>query len=552
MTDFEQYYPTPQETAEKLIGMIDRNIVADGINVLEPSAGTGELISAWLEPDRRYVRREYCKKDYEPEFHGHCIEINKTRAAVLKGKGYKVVWDDFLTFNPMMRYSLILMNPPFHDGAKHLLKALEVCAPGGQIACILNAETIRNPNTNERKALIAKLEEQEKYTVEYAKEAFADADRKTDVEVALVHVKMKERPEVCVTFENFKKQIFGKREQEDAMAGAVARHGEVNALIDVYQAEVKAALKLFDEIVNYNKVSIQGGNSDYYNSDEVFDIKINKVADEDRNDDYTNIVRKINYKYWKIMLYSKELSGLLTNAIQQEYMRKLNKMADYEFNDRNILAMKEDLAKNLIHNIEIAIMDVWEEFTHRYSWGGEYSKNIHYYNGWKTNKAFKCNKKIIMPIHAFSSYDGRFEPDYQVKGKLMDIEKVMNYLDCGRTEDFKMFEILDRAKSEQKNRGIDTKFFIVDLYKKGTCHLTFKDMDLLKKFNLYCGRKKNWLPDDYGRKPYRHLDDEEKEIVDSFEGRESYEDTYRHQDFYLPQASDLLMLNAGGSMGNAI
>ena len=202
MIDFEQYYPTPPDTARKLFHMVDKRVVANGLNILEPSAGTGELIKAWGE-QFFYSRHGYFNKDNEIEFNGHCIEINKTRAAALKGKGYKVVWDDFLTFNPLMQYTLIIMNPPFREGAKHLLKAMEICAPGGQIACILNAETIRNPYTNERKALIAKLEEQEDCKVEYATQAFMDADRKTDVEVALVYVKMKEQPDVCVTFENF-------------------------------------------------------------------------------------------------------------------------------------------------------------------------------------------------------------------------------------------------------------------------------------------------------------------------------------------------------------
>lgn len=544
MIDFEQYYPTPPDTARKLFHMVDKRVVANGINILEPSAGTGELIKAWGE-QFFYSRHGYFNKDNEIEFNGHCIEINKTRAATLKGKGYKVVWDDFLTFNPLMQYTLIIMNPPFREGAKHLLKAMEICAPGGQIACILNAETIRNPYTNERKALIAKLEEQEDYKVEYATQAFMDADRKTDVEVALVYVKMKAGSDVCVTFENFKKQIFERRKQESVFAGAVARHGEVNVMIDVYQAEVKAALALFDEILNYRLISWQGQDSQY-DSDAVFSIKVNTIGDRDGNDDRVNIVRKINYKYWKALLYSKELSGLLTNAIQQEYMNNLSEMADYEFNERNILAMKEDLSRNLIHNLEVAIMSVWEEFTHRYSWA-EYSKNIHYYNGWKTNKAFACNKKVIIPLNAFDRWDGRFEPDYRVSSKLSDIEKVMNYLDCGRTEDFKMYDCLQRAKAMGNTRGVDTKFFKVDLFKKGTCHLTFKDENLLKKFNLYCGRKSNWLPDDYGKKPYRHLNDEERAIVDSFEGRESYEDTYMHQDFYLPKASDMIMLTAGRS-----
>ena len=73
----------------------------------------------------------------------------------------------------------------------------------------------------------------------------------------------------------------------------------------------------------------------------------------------------------------------------------------------------------------------------------------------------------------------------------------------------------------------------------------FKSEELLKKFNLYAGRKNRWLPDDYGRKPYHHLNEEERSIADSFEGRVNYEDTYRKQDFYLPQAGDFLRLSSG-------
>ena len=39
-----------------------------------------------------------------------------------------------------------------------LSKALDVMQDGGKIRCLLNAETIRNPCTNERKELAAQLE----------------------------------------------------------------------------------------------------------------------------------------------------------------------------------------------------------------------------------------------------------------------------------------------------------------------------------------------------------------------------------------------------------
>ena len=89
-------------------------------------------------------------------------------------------------------------------------------------------------------------------------------------------------------------------------------------------------------------------------------------------------------------------------------------------------------------------------------------------------------------------------------------------------------------------RGIDTKYFKVDIYKKNTAHLTFKDDNLLKKFNLYCGRKLNWLPDEY-----EALSDEERAVADSFEGRDSYRKTYNNRSFFLQSDSNLLLLASG-------
>lgn len=517
--DFQQFYPTPPELAEKLVKLIDDEV--KGL-VLEPSAGVGNLADAFIK-SRSRDWNNFKQRDV------HCVEISPERTAILRNKGYVVVWDDFLSFAPLTPYNAIIMNPPFHEGAKHLLKALSILAPDGEIACILNAETIRNPFCNERKDLIRKLEEMENYTVDFIPNAFDD----TDVEIALIYAKKKAASKRCITFDDFKKSIVEERKDTDFQA--IARHGEINGLVDNYRAEVQAALKLYDEIQNFNRVSLH----DEYR--QVFEIKL--IHGNSREE----IVRAINYNYWEHLLYSHELSRLLTNDAQRSYASKLHEMAEFEFNERNILQLKMDLTKNLLENIDAAIMKTWETFTSRFAFT-DYSQNIHYYNGWITNKAYKVNKKVIIPLNAFDRYDGRFNPFYEgVAGELSDIEKAMNYLDCGRTDAADMAEQLKFAKNTYGNRNIDTKYFTVTLYKKGTAHLTFKDLDLLKKFNLYCGKKFNWLPDNYGRKRYKDLSADEKAVADSFEGKESYEETFKNQEFYLPQfsAPNLLMLNAG-------
>ena len=115
------------------------------------------------------------------------IELSADFRAILKDKGLRVVHDDFLTFRPNKKYAAIIMNPPFSKGAAHLNKALDIQQDGGAVRCILNAETIRNPCTNERKALVARLQKLGA-KIEYRANAFTNGARRADVEIAIVSV----------------------------------------------------------------------------------------------------------------------------------------------------------------------------------------------------------------------------------------------------------------------------------------------------------------------------------------------------------------------------
>ena len=172
--------------------------------------------------------------------------------------------------------------------------------PRRQIACIHNTETIKNPCTKKRKALLAKIGAQEKYNIEFRECVFSHAERPSTVEVALVYVKVKSF-ERCITFEHFRKRI-SREHKAGIFDNPMTRYGEIPQRID-------------------HKV---------------------KSVNGDKFDMPSNIVRKINHKYWQILLYSKELSSLLTEKVQREYSSKLVEMAEFEFNERNILQMKED------------------------------------------------------------------------------------------------------------------------------------------------------------------------------------------------------------------
>ena len=101
----KDYYPTP----ESLLRQITEGIKWQEIGyVLEPSAGKGNIC-------------EFVKAHNE-RIEIDCIEIEPELCSILKDKKFRVIHDDFLTFHTYKHYNLIIMNPPFSEGARHLLK----------------------------------------------------------------------------------------------------------------------------------------------------------------------------------------------------------------------------------------------------------------------------------------------------------------------------------------------------------------------------------------------------------------------------------------------
>ena len=55
------------------------------------------------------------------------------------------------------------------------------------------------------------------------------------------------------------------------------------------------------------------------------------------------------------------------------------------------------------------------------------------------------------------------------------MEKCFNYLDGGRTDALDLQIALKQAEANTQTKNIDLKYFTVTFYKKGTCHIVFKD-----------------------------------------------------------------------------
>lgn len=101
----KNFYPTPRELAMKMLEDVQWNQIG---SILEPSAGKGDLIEVIEDMARANSKKLYCD-DIELDI--DCIEFDKNLQYLLKGKGYKVVFDNFLVYNTHKRYDLIVMNP---------------------------------------------------------------------------------------------------------------------------------------------------------------------------------------------------------------------------------------------------------------------------------------------------------------------------------------------------------------------------------------------------------------------------------------------------------
>lgn len=591
------FYPTPPALAAKLVDGIQMCNVR---SILEPSAGTGNLVHALAESLYGFYYSRACYSNFQlnvdcceidPGLRGILTENFSTSAlesckesqkeileiegcnkydtrkmsedgrtvydalchteCLLEHVKVRIAHDDFLSYQTQKHYDLILMNPPFADGDLHLLKAIQMQKrSGGMIRCILNAETIRNPYTNRRKQLVQWLDELDA-EISYEQGAFCEAERATDVEVALIKVDIP-KPELFSDF-------WEKCEKAQMEAEPVAEEPTDLVLPDIikqfvarYNVEVNAGCNLIREYIALSPYIMRSATKIEYDKPILLmSVGSNATSERPSINEY---IRCVRHKYWALLFKRKEFTGQLTKNLQEMLNSRVNEMDNYEFSEFNIRQIMLEMQAAMQQGVIETILDLFETLTVRHSYDSEWSKNIHYFNGWKTNKAWKINKKVIIPGWVYPDYSwskDTFRTD-RAYGYLCDIEKALNYLDGHMTEDVRLDWQLEAANTCGKTKNIRCKYFNVTFYKKGTIHIVWHPecQNLVDRFNIFCAQHRNWLPPRYGKTAYADMSQEEKEVIDGFHGdgtegsgEKEYRKVLARANYYLaPANSEALML----------
>jgi len=504
----DTFFPTPINLASKMFAKVQ------GFPkfILEPSAGKGHLI-------------EFYKEKFKRGNDVVAIENDRDLRAILREKKITVIDNDFLNFTGSDKFDLIIGNPPFNNGDQHLMKAIDIMY-NGQIIFILNAQTIKNPYSAQRKTLVSKLKELGA-EIEFHEGLFDtnDSERKTSVEIAIVNITIVNNvcEDIFANMEDSSLNTNHKIEEKYEVSTGKNIEEYVLEYNDVVQTAIDSILCFYK---NYNKIGA------YISFDEsIFAPKSANHLTQLVQQTINLTLSKIRKSFWSKVLVLDEVAKRLTDKKAKDFHQMLQERKTLDFTENNIRQFIGNLINNYSQTMTDATLEIFDKFTIKNSYsGGLYNDNIHLFSGWKTNNAFKVGKKVIIPMSGgygsgpFIDWVGKWNLHYTAKSALNDIDKVMNFFDGINTfsDISTISQSLEDAFKLGESKRIESTYFVITVFKKGTIHLTFKDENILRRFNIASCLGKSWIPSDYGKKVYNDLDKEEQNVVDEFEGKKVY------------------------------
>jgi hypothetical protein len=216
---------------------------------------------------------------------------------------------------------------------------------------------------------------------------------------------------------------------------------------------------------------------------------------------------------WNWIFNRADLRKFATAKVRENFDKFIAEQKGVEFTRENIEELLSMLHQNRRQIALDCVVEVFDKMT------GYAKENRIHYEGWVTNDAWRVNKKVIMPCMA--RYDSRwggswdvymnnqFKDDIDramclVTGKDVNkIKTIQKVLQCARYG--KETVVVDGRNQETPHptltEKLESEFFIIKVYQKGTAHLTFKNDSEWLEFNRSAAEAKGFpLPKDTHKK----------------------------------------------------
>lgn len=491
----KEFFPTPPEVAERMLEPY-RELIKSGATILDPSAGTGNLLRK---------AKHYGANDRQL----FAIEIEPDLSAILRENKFRLIGDDFLRYESQYVFDLIVMNPPWSNGDEHLLQAWNILRHG-EIVCLLNAATLENDYSARRKLLLEIISRHG--SSENLGPVFKSADRKTSADAVLVRLSKKaENP----LFEFQPREAPGKTYEGGEpfdLDSQVAKSDLIEALVTSYRQigpayerfiAAREELEFYARTVTtrYFKFDVEDARrtARYYGSDQRQKAKLENTAE------YNAYLDAIKFSAWQRVFETTKIQEVLTADMREKFNAFQQQAGTVEFSETNIWAFFEMLINNRGENMRRCIVEVFDKMC-SYD-----AKNVLHVEGWKTNSRYKVNRKVIMPYFInFNTYyqsgsvPGKFETNYRNEERLRDIDRVLCMLSGKSLSDIVTIERALKDKFQELGQirpgqvfenVVESEFFRIKFWKKGTMHLEFLDDYLWQEFNRQAAKGKNWVGD---------------------------------------------------------
>jgi hypothetical protein len=191
---------------------------------------------------------------------------------------------------------------------------------------------------------------------------------------------------------------------------------------------------------------------------------------------------------WTKILSHPGFQAILTERARNMMKEFRARQKRVDFNEANIKAMFEALMLKKDEIMTGAVLDAFDTMT------AYHEDNRVYFEGWKSNKAWKVSRKVVLPYYIDHWSTGTFHLDYRRLESLNDIDRAMCVVSKRAYNDITTMPQALEASFRNHPGWSESTFFELRYYKKGTLHAKFKDENLWNDFNLAAARGRNWLP----------------------------------------------------------
>lgn len=495
--DLLQFYPTPYGLAQKATQLFKNRKFT---RILEPSAGTGDLMQALL-----------AESPYHQKLAWDAIELNIEHHPSLRDKGAQVVGFDFLKHDSCAIYSHILMNPPFNVGVQHVLHAWDTLFEG-EIVAILNAQSIKNPNSSERTRLCELILAHGDVDFHEAEFLTEDTRRKTAVEVALIY--LRKEASIPSFLEPILQSLIKADASEENLSEDSSTEFEVvipksvvENLVHHYQKAQAAYMTACLASVNASRYRSRFGQTSALllanrtgrtqETPEETPGDTTPLNGAQIRDSFKSQLDELRDAAWVQVINSFELDKKLSSEAYARLLADFEQIKLFAFTVSNIYGFLAGIS-NSGGQIQLdMICEVFDRFT-RY-----HSDNHVYFMGWKSNDRHRTAgyrlkmTRLILPQN-FPLFKWSLTATWQTCQMLGDFDKVFAILD-GVTKVEKglrdLFENEDMYSQLKAGARLQSTYFDVRFYAgTGTIHLFPTNKSIIERLNRIVSQHRGWIP----------------------------------------------------------